>query len=487
MGKKQTAAEIDGVQYRRAKLWQIILYACNALPGMGVYMLIGMASYSASIGYGIATAVVGVILTCTRILDGITDPFVAFLFDRINTKHGKIRILLVVGYVIEAIALLSMYSFASSKGFGIVMFTFLYVIYILGYTITNITAQTIPALMSNDPKQRPVIGVWTTAFNYFVPMILTIVLNSVMLPMFGGSYNQAFLTAAAFVCVGVSGLGILLVCISVSAFDKPENLDGIGKKEPLRIKDMIEVLKHNKPLQAYIAAQASDKIAQQTVAQSVIVTMLYGIIIGNMTLATILSVVSMVPSIVFGAFGAKYAGKYGSKKGIVFWTKVCMVIAVIGYVFFIVIDPTDIAVMGSIPMVLYVLIMLAFNGAKMCVTTADVSFMADVIDYELDRSGRYVPAVVTGTYSLIDKIISSFSALIATGAVALLGYTSTMPQPTDPCTSAIFWFTITLFFGMPFLGWVITLIAMRGCKLDREEMVAVQKRIEQKKEEQKNA
>ena len=55
MGKKQTAAETDGVQYRRAKLWQIILYACNALPGMGVYMLIGMASYSASIGYGIAS------------------------------------------------------------------------------------------------------------------------------------------------------------------------------------------------------------------------------------------------------------------------------------------------------------------------------------------------------------------------------------------------------------------------------------------------
>lgn len=40
---------------------------------MSVYSLIGMASYSASIGYGITTAAVGIILTCTRILDGITD------------------------------------------------------------------------------------------------------------------------------------------------------------------------------------------------------------------------------------------------------------------------------------------------------------------------------------------------------------------------------------------------------------------------------
>ena len=39
--RKPTQSEIDGVQYRRAKLWQIILYACNALCGLTVYSLIG--------------------------------------------------------------------------------------------------------------------------------------------------------------------------------------------------------------------------------------------------------------------------------------------------------------------------------------------------------------------------------------------------------------------------------------------------------------
>ncbi|MFR5450839.1 MAG: MFS transporter [Roseburia hominis] len=108
--KKLTQSEIDGVQYRRAKLWQIICYACNAFIGMSVYSLIGMASYSASIGFGVATAVVGVILTCTRILDGITDPLLAFVYDRVNTKFGKIRILMVAGWGIEAIGLLGMFT-----------------------------------------------------------------------------------------------------------------------------------------------------------------------------------------------------------------------------------------------------------------------------------------------------------------------------------------------------------------------------------------
>ena len=87
--KKVTASEADGVEYRRAKLWQIICYACNALIGMSVYSLIGMASYAASLGFGIATAVVGVILTCTRILDGITDPLLAFVYDPDGNRMGN--------------------------------------------------------------------------------------------------------------------------------------------------------------------------------------------------------------------------------------------------------------------------------------------------------------------------------------------------------------------------------------------------------------
>ena len=282
----------------------------------------------------------------------------------------------------------------------------------------------------------------------------------------------------------VAAIGIVLVCIGISEYDKPEYYHGIKKQEPLKMKDMVDVLKGNKPLQAYIAAQASDKIAQQTASQAVVTTMLFGIIIGDMSMATMLSVISMLPSIVFAVFGAKYAGNHGSKNAIVTWTKVCMVIAVMMLVFFIVIDPGTISSFG-VTMIVYVLFTLALNGAKMCVTTADTSFMADIIDYELDRSGRYVPAVISGTYSLIDKLISSLSALLATGAVALIGYTHTMPQPDEVMTTPIFVVTMAIYFGLPLIGWLITLIAMKNCKLTREEMVQVQKRIASKKAELK--
>ena len=256
-----------------------------------------------------------------------------------------------------------------------------------------------------------------------------------------------------------------------------------GEKIPISAVIGIQLYNDKEQIEeGYVASHASDKLAQQVGSQAIINTMLNGILIGNMGLATTLSMISMVPSIFFAAFGAKYVGKKGSKKGIVTWTCVSMAITSVLILFFIFTDTRQIGVIGSWNMIVYVLLTLLQNGSNMCITTSNNSYMADTIDYELDRSGRYIPAVVSGTYSLIDKLITSVAAVIATGAVAILGYTTTMPQPTDAYTSGIFWMTLAIKYGLPMLGWVITLIAMPGCPLTKEEMVNVQKRIADKKD-----
>ena len=487
MGKaeKLTQSQIDGVQYRRAKLWQIIMVASNGLVGMGFYCLIGLASYSASIGFGIATVAVGGILTFTRIFDAITDPMLAFIYDKVNTRFGKVRILLAAGWVIMVLGVLLMFNWAAGKGHGIIAFILIYMLYIIGYTLYNMTGQTLFPLMTNDPKQRPMVGVWSTIFNYIVPIALNMVYYVTLMPKYGG-YNQGFLAAACWITVGVSAVGLILACIGISEYDKPENFVGtMTKKEKLKLKDMLEVLKNNRPLQCYIASAASDKIAQQVASQSIINTMLGGIIIGDMSISTTLSTISIIPSILFAVVGAKYAGKHGNKKTIVTWTYLSIFVSCAMILFFVILhmggNTRNISTVFPL-MAIYVVLTLALNGAKMCVTTGGSAFMADVIDYELDRGGRYIPAVVSGVYSVIDKLVSSVSALIATGAVALIGYTETMPQPTDELTGGIFWMTMVLFFGMPLLGWGVTLVAMRFCSLEKEEMVEVQRRIAEKKE-----
>lgn len=481
---KSSQSEIDGVQYRRAKLWQIIMVAASGFVGMGFYCLIGMASYSASIGFGIATVAVGGILTFTRIFDAVTDPMLAFIYDKVNTRFGKVRILLVCGWAVMVLATLMMFNWAAGKGHGIVIFVLLYVIYIIGYTLYNMTGQTLYALMTNDPKQRPMVGVWSTIFNYVVPIALNMVFYVVLMPKYGG-FNLEFLASVCWVTIAVSAVGCILTCIGISEYDRPENFVGTSaKREKLKLQDMVEVLKKNRPLQCYIASGASDKIAQQVSSQTIITTMMGGIIIGDMSIFTSLTTVSIIPSILFAFIGAKYAGKHGNKKTIVTWSYMCIYVTVATILFFVVLhmggNTRNISTAMPL-MAVYVILTLALNATKMCVTTGNTAFMADVIDYELDRGGKYIPAVVSGVYSLIDKIVSSVSALIATSAVALIGYRETMPQPTDELTGGVFWMTLVLMFGLPLIGWGITLVSMRFCSLSKEEMVEVQKRIADKK------
>ncbi len=474
----------DGVQYRRARLWQIIMVASSGFVGMGFYCLIGLASYTASIGFGIATVAVGGILTFTRIFDAVTDPILAFIYDKVNTPFGKVRVLLASGWLVMVLATLMMFSWAAGKGHGVIVFILLYILYIIGYTLYNMTGQTLFALMTNDPKQRPMLGVWSTIFNYVVPIALNMVYYVVLMPKYGG-FNLEFLSSVCWVTIAVSAIGLVFTCIGISEFDKTENFAGTTtKKEKLRLKDMMDVLRNNRPLQCYIASGASDKIAQQVASQSIISTMLGGIIIGDMSISTMLTTVSIIPSILFAFVGARYAGKHGNKKTIVTWTYMCIYVTCATILFFVFLHMggRTRSISTAMPlMILYVILTLAQNGTKMCVTTGNNAFMADVIDYELDRGGRYVPAVISGVYSLIDKLVSSVSALIATGAVALIGYRETMPQPTDELTGGIFWMTLVLMYGFPLLGWVVTLIAMRACALDKEEMVEVQRRIADKK------
>ena len=119
---------------------------------------------------------------------------------------------------------------------------------------------------------------------------------------------------------------------------------------------------------------------------------------------------------------------------------------------------------------------------RLNVSTVNGAMRADIIDYELDRSGKYLSAVVTSTYNFIDQMVSSLGMLVTTSLLALIGYSTTMPQPTDAPTTPLLVVALTISYGLPILGWICTIVSMKFYKLDKEEMVQVQKRIASKKE-----
>ena len=475
--EQNTAEE---VVYRKARKWQMALGMMNNGASMCFFMLMMYASYIGSAGYGVGTALLGLIITGTRIFDGITDPIIAFLIDKTNTGVGKIRIWLAGGWLVEAIAVILMINVLSGRGFGVLMYSTIYALYIIGYTMNSIAGNIIPTVMVTDPRQRPIVGVFGTIYSYFVPMIVTILINVVILPKFENQYSIPMLQTASLVILAVSLVFMILCCIGITPIDKMENFTSTtAEPEKVRLRDAIKLVTSSRALLTFIIGAAADKFAQQTAGQAVITTMLSGILIGNMQIATKISVYAMVPSIVFAFLGAKYAGRHGSRQSMITWSWACVAVLAPMYIWLSLIDMRTIS-LATLPMIGYTLASLAKNGTMMCVTTTNTMMLSDIVDFEHARTGNYLPATITGTYSFVDKLISSFGATVASFAIALIGFTSTLPQPTDDPTPEIKFVALFLTFGLPILGRLCAIVAMKFNPITKESMIEAHRVIQER-------
>ncbi len=129
------------------------------------------------------------------------------------------------------------------------MFVAVYALYIIGYTMNNVVHQIIGPVMVNDPKQRPLVSVWSTVYNYLVPMIVSMIITVGILPRFGNQYTVEMLALSSIVSVSISFFLLIFACIGVSDADRPENFRGtiyLTQKKKVSIKDMWKLLKENR-------------------------------------------------------------------------------------------------------------------------------------------------------------------------------------------------------------------------------------------------
>lgn len=491
----------ETLQYRRAKTWQVALTTMTGAGQMVFYILMSSATYIGNANFGILVSLTGVIITASRIFDGITDPIIAYFLERYNGKKiGKVRFSILVGWFIMSCSILLMCNLGPKLHLsgiaGIVYFVFCYFAYIIGYTFASIAGQVNANILTNDPKQRPKISVWNTIYSYLTPMALSIFSMAILLPKFNNIQGTAYFASYSYIVVIVSGIFYALACVGIAEYDVPESYASLAVNDATKdnkpsIKDMTSLIKENKELQKFIISACSDKLAQTINSASVVSTLLYGVMLGSMGLSTILTAIAMFPSIIFAIIGSKICGEKGSRYTLIRWTWICIIVNAL-YAFFLYFAPTDLVggvlngkvnTSAIIVMVLFVLFNFAISATKMVVSVATNSMRMDIVDYELDRSGRYLPATVSATYSFVDKIISSFGATIATVFVGFIGYTTYAPQQGDPLTTGVRIITIILLVGFPVIGWICTILALRTSNLTYEKMVEVQSNIAKKKAE----
>ncbi|MCR4694104.1 MAG: MFS transporter [Pseudobutyrivibrio sp.] len=458
-----------------------------------MYMCMVYASYIGSEGYGIATALVGVIITFTRVLDAVTDTAIAYIFEKFPAKFGKCRPFTLIGWLIEAAAVYMMYSAAAGhfKGVaGLVIFVAIYVVYIIGYTVNNMAGYVQYAVLTNDPKQRPMLGFISTIYNYGLPIIMNNIVTFNILPKYDNQYNMPMLKEMTTLYIGISLVCALVSLVGIWRHDTEEvwkeaSVTVSQKNQKVGLKEMWEVLSKNKDVQRYIVTCASDKFAQTTATQSVILTLLGGVLIKSYAATQVANNYASAVGLIFAFVGGVIIGKIGAKKGTVWFSWFSIIISAIQIAVCVILGPTGmekIGDTGSVVFMLWVVCTVGMTAGRMLLSVAAGTMRGDVTDGEEYRSGNFLPSVIAGVYSLFDKGMSSICATVATVAISLVGYVNTVPQMGDKITTPIFVLTVVLSFGLPIIGFVCNLLAMKNYTLDKEQMEIVQEANKKKRE-----
>ncbi|MFS0880593.1 MFS transporter [Metabacillus niabensis] len=491
MTKEKRAIEKEerDKRFNRAKLWQLLLFPASGLA-QGTFMsLMMLVSFYAAGIVGLGTVVASLVITGSRAFDAITDPIVGFFIDRTKGKFGKVRPFLLAGYLTMSFSTLLMFftTHLVPDGIKLGYFILLYAIYIFGYTFTGVATLSAQAVITNDPQQRPILGgfqtTYTTIFFAFYGMYVSLYL----VPKHGGFNNASLFQEFVITIVILAGILTALGFIAIWSKDRIENF-GTGDSQKTSFKDMWHVIKGNRPLQLFVLSAAADKLALQTQTNAVIPVMLFGIIIGDYAISGQMQLPALFVNLLMIFFGINYARKVGTKKGFVAATWGCIITFTAIFLLLWLGDPSQIGFNNWGFMTIAFTCLYLLGGAFIYLSSGlAYPMIPDIVDYETYRTGRFVPGIISTTYSFIDKGISSLSQTIVGLVLATIGFKTVLPDINTPYSDKIFWATMFLYIGTVMLGWLTSIVAMKFYPLSKDKMVEIQDELNVRRQNKENS
>ena len=126
---------------------------------------------------------------------------------------------------------------------------------------------------------------------------------------------------------------------------------------------------------------------------------------------------------------------------------------------------------------IFVLLVIAWSGVQALSSSIVITMTADCADYEVYRTGKYVPGLMGTLFSFVDKLVSSLAATVVALFYSMVGFKDALPDTMTPYSDGIFWATIGCFVLLPIVGWLCNVVAMHFYPLTKEKMEEIQAEI----------
>ncbi|WP_305767041.1 MFS transporter [Candidatus Epulonipiscium viviparus] len=465
------------IKYNRAHVWQIGLFAFNNTATNTMLLIMAYVSFYANGVAGIAVMTISTLLTAMRIFDGITDPIIGYLIDKTDSKFGKFRPAMILGYLIMVVAMAILYTTLHivPEGIRIIYFVLVYGLYIVGYTFQTACTKAAQACLTNDPKQRPLFTLFDTIWGTILVTASPIIVANLV--EIHGDFSLDFFFQFVPAYVALSGVFTVLAIIGIAKKDKKEFF-GIGNTTKVGFKDYVDVIKHNRAIQMLIVAAASDKLALTVAGNAVIAVIIYGIVAGDFGLSGDVAAYTAIPKIIIVFIGIQYARKLGQKKALIASTWLSIITylvlgALILWGPMTILNVTEINTFT----ILYIVVFILMGSFAAIASGIVIPMIADCSDYETARTGRYIPGMMGTLFSFIDKLVSSLATTIVGFGMVAIGFADVFPTVDTVYTDALKYMGVFLFIGLPIIGFICTLIGMKFYPLTAEKMCEIQEQI----------
>ena len=477
----------DGVN--RAKLYQLALFPLNN-GATNVYYVI-ILQYIATFGSNVlalGTVFASFMVTGMRVFDAITDPIIGAIMDRTDGKFGKFRPFMVLGNIIMAIAIIILYMItpmipSHMEWLRYVAFVGLYAIWVIGYTFQTSVTRSAQSVLTNDPNQRPMFTIFNTVGS-MAGMGLMQALAAFVQANFADYSEPLFYAIITPVGIIVSIVLTILAIVGIWEKDRTEYFGLGGKQEKTEVKEYVEIIKNNKPMQRLMIAGGSCKLALSIATNTTVLCMLYGSMMGNYSgLFFPMMILGYVFSAPFFLLTVRVSQKEGQKASLMKFVSLalaCYTVVLVLLLFWKQGDPArNLMLFGEngLSINLYTIVFIVFFGIGYGAyySTADmpIPMVADCADYETYRSGKYIPGIMGTLFSLVDKLVSSLSATVVGIAITLIGLDK-LPTALTPYVDGMNWLVVVLFVIVPMVAWILTLLAMKGYELSGPRMKEIQ-------------
>ncbi len=477
----------------RVPLWRIGGFALNN-TATNLYMFVmNYVSFYLLGWVGVGMMLASSFSMIMRLWDGVTDPFVGFMVDKTNGKFGKNRPFMVLGNIILAVTSFILFHVTHllPQIARLPFFVIVSAVYYLGYTAQCVVTKSAQSCLTNDPKQRPLFaafdGVYNTILFAGVQILAANVANkfAAVDPTGQGGYGAAewFHNMWLFTAIA-SGICTTIAVLSIAPKDRVEFF-GTGKPVKVTLKDYWETLKGNRAIQMLVISASSDKLASTSKTSAVSAAM-FACIAGSTLLQGNVSALTTVPVCIATFLSISLvAPKVGQRKAMLIGSWGGIVVNALMIALWLLGDPTTMtssAATGAmnwgyflIGYFVLTIVAGAFQGISGNIV---IPMTADCADYEVYRTGKYVPGLMGTLFSFVDKIISSFAPMIAGLMFTICGFSDHNPVNPAEATYGLRVGVVLVAYGMLIVGLICNVIALKFYPLTKEKMEEIRVEVE---------